>query len=145
MKKYISIIILLSVVVSGCNTTSNNGFTTSANIDAYIEKVNQMMGSLSTEEGSVPPKLISIVVPEYPDEVLMEEVKDLVLVKVIVGANGNVQKIGVLESPEPLINNAVITAVKKWKFEPALTKGKPVRCSVVIPVGYVYQELGLNL
>jgi TonB family protein len=42
-----------------------------------------------------------------------------------ISENGNVVSVNILESPHKSISNAVIVALKQWKFIPFTIKGKP--------------------
>jgi TonB family protein len=60
-----------------------------------------------------------------------------VLVRALVNAQGTVESVRVERSDlDPLITDAALEAVRKWRFKPAFSNGKPVACWVVVPVRF---------
>jgi len=51
-----------------------------------------------------------------------------VFVRFIVDEQGNVQNARVEKSTNPIFEAPALKAVKKWRFEPGKSSGKPVRC-----------------
>ncbi|MDF1838270.1 MAG: energy transducer TonB, partial [Planctomycetota bacterium] len=54
----------------------------------------------------------------------------------IVDERGRVNKPKVKKSTDPAFDRAAITAIKKWKFEPAKKDGKPVSKKMVVPITF---------
>jgi len=50
-----------------------------------------------------------------------------VKLKLIVSEKGEVEKIEVLSSPNPLLSEAAIKAAQKWTFKPATKNNKPIK------------------
>lgn len=77
-------------------------------------------------EGDVkPPRLIEKVDPVYPEEARKEHVEGIVILEATTDEEGNVARVKVLKSKDPLLNEAAIDAVSQWKYEPFYIKGKP--------------------
>jgi len=73
------------------------------------------------------PIALKKVPPVYPEMAKKLGVKGFVYLRVLVGKDGEVKKVRVYRSLNPLCDNAAIEAVKKWKYKPALTnKNRPV-------------------
>jgi protein TonB len=68
----------------------------------------------------------SKVDPEYPALARQLRLTGEVQVEVTIAATGAVEKVTVTRG-NTLLTNAVITAVKRWKFNPFQTQGKAVR------------------
>jgi protein TonB len=65
--------------------------------------------------------------PEYPDEAKKNKVEGVVVLDVVIGADGGIVEVAVLEDPDPRLTQSAISAVKRWKFRPALDpNGKAV-------------------
>jgi TonB family protein len=63
-------------------------------------------------------KVKSKVAPTYPDIARRMNITGTVKVVVVVAANGNIKNTKVMGG-HPLLVNAAVDALKKWKFEPA--------------------------
>ncbi len=56
------------------------------------------------------------------------------MVHITIGKAGHVCDAKVSTSSGfPLLDDHAVEAAEKWRFEPALVKGEPVACSLVIP------------
>ncbi len=51
-----------------------------------------------------------------------------------VNVNGTASEFGVKSSPDVALAEAVMDAVKQWKFQPAVSGGVPVATKVVLPI-----------
>lgn len=75
--------------------------------------------------------------PKYPASMLRAGVGGTVVVLAEVDANGNPVDVRVVErSGERDLDRAALTAVKQWRFEPAMRNGKAVATSVKVPVDF---------
>lgn len=72
------------------------------------------------------PKPIHQVTPVYPNELRQQGVEGEVELQFKVDEKGIVQYAEVLKSLHPYLDYAAVQALKQWKFEPPLRKGKPV-------------------
>jgi len=73
-----------------------------------------------------PPKLIKKVDPIYPDEAKKQGISGVVLLSVRSNEQGNIVGVKIVKSPHELLSKAAVEAVKQWKYEPMLIKGKPM-------------------
>ena len=69
-------------------------------------------------QGEVPRKVKTRVSPSYPELARRLSIRGTVRVVVVVSANGSPKDAKVLGG-NPVLVNAALEAVKKWKFEPA--------------------------
>ena len=75
--------------------------------------------------------------PKYPASMLRAGVGGTVVVLAEVDAQGNPVNVSVVErSGERDLDRAALTAVKQWRFEPAMRNGKAIATSVKVPVDF---------
>jgi protein TonB len=79
------------------------------------------------------PEVLKKVSPTYPDLARRAGIEGQVVCEIIVGKNGDVEEITAKKSI-PLLDEAAVTAVKQWKFEPARMHGVIVKCRMMVPV-----------
>ena len=63
-------------------------------------------------------KVTNKVTPEYPDMARRMSLRGVVKVDVVVGSNGLVKNVDI-KGGHPVLAQAAVTAVRKWKWEPA--------------------------
>ncbi|MFI5088898.1 MAG: TonB family protein [Terriglobales bacterium] len=84
---------------------------------------------------SVPGVLTHKVNPQYPAAARAARVQGAVVMSAIIGADGTIQQLRVI-SGNPLLVNAAMEAVKKWRYRPYLLDGKPVEVETNITVSF---------
>jgi protein TonB len=72
-----------------------------------------------------PPKVVHIEQPQYPPAAKKAHVEGVVIVEATVTANGAVDKVKVVSGP-PLLQEAAVEAVSRWKYEPTYLNGQAV-------------------
>lgn len=77
------------------------------------------------------PEVIEKVAPEFPTD-LKEGIEGVVIVQALVGTDGRVKDTRVVKSI-PMLDDAVVAAVRQWVFKPAEAKGNPVAVWVAVP------------
>ncbi|QSQ15752.1 TonB family protein [Myxococcus landrumensis] len=85
-----------------------------------------------------PPTVLKQPRPDYPRRAKSEGIQGLVLVRIIVGTDGEVEAehTRVLRSI-PTLDAAAIEAVNRWRFTPAIGRqGKPVRVILELPIQF---------
>lgn len=69
---------------------------------------------------------MSMVYPFYPEEARTRGWEDAVAVRYIIGKDGRVKSVEVLEPPErPIFQKSVLTAIRHWRFRPLMKAGVP--------------------
>ncbi len=86
---------------------------------------------LKVDEADAKGAAVSKVVPEYPQMAKQMRLAGRVEVEVVIDAEGNVEKTQVV-SGNALLSSAASMALKKWKFTPFSSGGKPVRAVTTI-------------
>jgi protein TonB len=81
------------------------------------------------------PELVSPPEPEYPEIAREAGVEGTVLVRVLVGEDGFVKDMVIIQSV-PMLDDAAANAAQTAVFKPALQKDKPVAVWMVIPIEF---------
>jgi periplasmic protein TonB len=89
-------------------------------------------------DGMTRPSLISKVDPEFTREARNANVQGLILTKCVIGTTGTLSRCRIVKGI-PLMDQAVLSALAKWKYSPVLYQGKPTAVEYLIPVRLVSQ------
>lgn len=81
------------------------------------------------------PKKLMDARPVYPQEALDKKVSGIVILEVLIDGTGGVRDAKVLRSV-PLLDQAALDAVKKWRFTPTLLNGAPVEVVMTVTVNF---------
>lgn len=87
----------------------------------------------------LPPKLILQVQPEYPSIARQVHLQGVVTIDAILDEKGNVEEMRVISGP-PLLYDAALKALGKWKYEPTLLNGQPVAVELLVTVTFQLNE-----
>ncbi len=82
------------------------------------------------------PKIVSRVEPSYPEELRQQHKAGIVVIQAIVNTDGSVGPAAVVRHSDPGFDEAALTAVRRWRYEPATLHGKPVRVYLPIFVNF---------
>lgn len=80
-------------------------------------------------------RLTREVTPMYPVRARMEGVQGSVLLRAIIGENGNVCNLRVV-SGDPLLAASAMAAVRQWQYKPYMINGQPVNVDTTITVTF---------
>jgi TonB family protein len=89
-------------------------------------------------DGITLPKVIKEVKPEYPVAAKRARIQGTVGMDVVVLADGTVGQVTVTRSLDQTygLDEAAVTAVRQWQFEPGKKDGKPVPVQVEIEMSF---------
>lgn len=82
-----------------------------------------------------PPERVFYVKPDYPEAARVARLEGTVILEVIVGRDGSVEKVTPL-SGNVLLRQVAADAVMQWRYEPALQNGTPVKVYVTVRVHF---------
>jgi protein TonB len=68
----------------------------------------------------------------YPAEAKARHLTGKVLFRAIIGQDGSVKGLTVIESADPLFVPAAVAAVQSWRYHPYLLNGQPVAMDTTI-------------
>jgi periplasmic protein TonB len=96
----------------------------------------QVGGAIALPEDAVPPMPANgNPVPSYPQEARASGKTGMVILKVVILADGTVSHVEVMRGDEPFVS-AALQAVKRWKYEPARYKGQPIAVYRIIQIPF---------
>jgi TonB family protein len=72
-----------------------------------------------------PGEPVQVVDAKYPKKARKQKVQGPVTLHVIVAADGSVKQASILKG-DPLLTDAAVEAVRKWRFQPFVADGKPI-------------------
>ena len=87
-------------------------------------------------KGVSPPKPIYQPEPPYTDQARKACVQGVVLLSLVVDADGNVSDAQVTQSLEPSLDESAVDTVRTWRFEPARRDGAPVAVRVTVETSF---------
>ena len=92
-------------------------------------------GPVPVSDYDRPPRARYTTKPVYPAEAFVKKVEGTVLLEILIDDRGQVARIRVAESV-PMLDQAAVDAVRRWVFEPAYRKGRPVPAVAWAPVSF---------
>lgn len=87
------------------------------------------------EDATAPVPAKSNVIPDYPQEARAAGKTGMVVLKVVILADGSVAQVQVMRGDEPFAS-AAVKAVKQWKYEPAKFKGQAITVYRIIQIPF---------
>jgi beta-glucosidase len=76
----------------------------------------------------------------YPSDAKAARVQGKVMLQVIIGKDGTVQSVRVVNSDSPLLEDAGIDAVKQWQYRPYILNGEPIEVETTATVTFSLAE-----
>jgi len=75
--------------------------------------------------------------PKYPPRARAKGITGRVVLNLVVSADGTVKQVSVYSSEPPgVFDEAVLSAARQWRFEPALYRGQPVQMAFKLPLAF---------
>jgi protein TonB len=71
--------------------------------------------------------------PDYPELAEMSKIEGTVVVRALIGKDGNVKKVILAKGVNSILDQAALDAAKKWVFKPAMQNKQPVQVWTTIP------------
>lgn len=84
--------------------------------------------------------LISKVQPRYPQDAKAAGAQGPVVLAAVIGKDGSVQSLKVINTASSLLNQAAIDAVQQWKYKPYMLNGTPVEVDTTITVNFTLRK-----
>ena len=83
-----------------------------------------------------PPRAVVQPAPEYPTLARQAHIQGQVQIDAVLDENGNVIEMKVISGP-PLLHQAALDALKKWKYEPTYLNDQPIAVQMIVTVTFV--------
>ena len=83
-----------------------------------------------------PPKPVVQVHPEYPTLAKQARIQGQVQIDAVLDEQGNVVEMKVISGP-PLLYQAALDALKKWKYEPTYLNDQPIAVQMIVTITFV--------
>jgi protein TonB len=88
-------------------------------------------------ESDVPQRKLYSPEPEYPADALAARQTGRVVLRVKVDTDGRVTSVSIYRSSNvPSLDQAALTAVRQWRFTPALRNNIPIRTEIAVPIRF---------
>jgi periplasmic protein TonB len=82
-----------------------------------------------------PPRVVSTVLPVYPAMAKSTGIEGAVVVETSVDQSGNVVATKVI-SGSPMLRQAAVDALRRWKYQPAMLNGEPVAVQITVTIQF---------
>jgi TonB family protein len=73
---------------------------------------------------------------KYPEDATENDITGIVRVELTVDRNGSVSEAKVMKSPDRILSDEVMNAIKSIHFEPVIQNGYALRYKIIIPVRF---------
>lgn len=94
-------------------------------------------GEFTLKQVDRAPAILHKVEPEFPEAARKMGLTGKVVAKLLVGADGRVSRISILEaSPHGIFEQDVLKALKQWEFKPGYYRNQAVATWVVLPINF---------
>jgi TonB family protein len=90
----------------------------------------------------VPAKLVYKTDPEYPPDAQSRGIHGDVVLRAVISVQGTVLSLTSISTPDPQLAEAVIKAVREWRYQPSLLNGEPVETVTTITVNFELEPQG---
>jgi TonB family protein len=96
-------------------------------------------GIFQVRDGISAPRTIYTPEPEYTKRARRAKQQGLVVLWLVVGADGLPHDVRVARSLAPDLDKQAVAAIQRWRFKPALKNGEPVAVQINIEVNFKLQ------
>jgi TonB family protein len=141
-KRKISLVFLGNEYVNEDVTTANGGAVEGANVKSNApgtadnNQRGNVGGAYRVGGGVSAPRALYAPDPEYSDEARKAGVSGMVVLWMVVDANGRPQQIRVQRALGNGLDEKAIEAVRQWKFDPARKDGQAVPVMINVEVNF---------
>jgi TonB family protein len=97
---------------------------TTRSLDSSARRASPSPPPVSIRERTALEQVVDRVEPEYPDEAKANHVQGSVVLDVLVGKDGRVQRLSLVRG-DLALTAAAADAVRQWRFKPLIRNGRP--------------------
>lgn len=84
--------------------------------------------SAAEKKWDVQPKIKKSVAPVNPNKIV-----GMVSATIVIKVDGTIGEAKIAKSTDPLLEQPVLDALKKWRFHPAKLNGEAIECTIKVP------------
>ncbi len=84
----------------------------------------------------VPPRAVFQARPTYPTELRANLVSGHSMIGFIVETDGSTSQVQIVNATEAAFGDSARECVTKWRFQPGLKGGRPVRVAMEVPIAF---------
>jgi TonB family protein len=88
------------------------------------------------EQVDQPATVLEQTPPDYPSVARRARLDGKILVALIVNVKGRPEQVQLVEGTNPIFTEAALSAVRDWRFKPALKNGQPVPFQMTLPIEF---------
>jgi len=92
-----------------------------------------IMLAAAAQEPDVLPIPVYKALRSYPESARRDSLEGTVWVEAVVDAAGHVQNARIKTGVRADLDDAALSCIRQWVFQPAYQKGKPISCPIVMP------------
>ena len=116
-------------------------FAVSFSLDGETGSIQKKPDAIDRVEGPQRPRKVKDVKPVYPSKALDKKIEGVVVLECVADETGKVIDLRMVKSPDPILTEAAIQAVKQWVYEPYVIKGKAKKVIFTVTVTFtLYNE-----
>lgn len=83
--------------------------------------------------------IVTKVNPVYPEEAKQKHISGAVHLRALIGADGRIHDLQVIDAPDASLAISAIAAVRQWIYKPYLLNGLPTSIETTITVNYSFE------
>lgn len=115
----------MTLAVESFKTYQSANSSTGGFSPAEGESTRALLNEIQNQ--SRPPQVSLRRSPDYPEQAKRQNLEGFVLVRILIGANGELIKTEIVESqPLGVFDRSVLDSIAGWKYTPGLQEGKQV-------------------
>jgi len=127
--------VVVAPAESDVNSAALSGISSSPRVPALPPPTIQPEGPVKIGGDVKEPRLISSVLPVYPLAARQTGVEGEVIVNTTIDKNGSVVGVHVISGP-PLLRQAALDALRRWKYDPSRLNGQPVAVEMQVTIKF---------
>jgi TonB family protein len=95
--------------------------------------------SIKVQTGVMAGRKMSGPPPKYPEVAREQHIQGSVYLRAIIGSDGTITKLGVIDAPSPILADAALNAVRQWRYTPYILNGSPTEVETQITVNFEFK------
>jgi protein TonB len=95
----------------------------------------------ATARGVTAPVAIETIAPPYPELARRAHIEGVVVLEAIIGVDGSVRDVRVLNGASPLLDPAALEAVRRWRYRAASVGTRPVAVYLQVVITFSLRNL----